>query len=1540
MNGKNIEEAAEHTKAYAEIRKEIYTSRRGISFYPHELDLLTDKERVEIEQLLLRGCTYGEKSYYPYIPYFRFEDPEFLVEREAFYRLPGEEQLALIKYVYLYSLNDKYLAYLQEKAYSNVDAFFCLRDILGYFKAYHQDWAELEKIMEDIACQKNEPVYTVVYERRNKCDAVIVNGCYCSKNAVIQKMKEREPFMRQWIKKMIGYETEEDFVRITSLNQELSGKVVLPEIIDGLPVREITNKSRESAHNAITEIVFPATLKCIDQRVFLGYEHLEKIYFPEGLESIGYNTFFGCDSLKEVVLPKGLSYICPNAFSYCHNLSRIEVHPDNPYLVSIDGVVFSKDRMSMLMYPEGKEGNCYEIPSSVHVLGQNAFSNSEYLEEIRVPASVCHIEQLAFSGCKKLKTVMFLDQPGSRTLKMDFHAFCRCEKLENVYFPDRVKVLGNCIFDNCTALTTVYLPAGITEVGKEAFEKCSSLTRILVDDKNPKYESYGGVLFSKGRRTLIAYPPGKKDSTYQIPDSVQRIFEYAFQTCENLTEVIIPDSVVSIGKYAFSCCRALKHIQLPDSIQTLGFCAFEGCESLISAVLPQTLKKIEFQIFSKCASLTEVTLPKDMQEMGHDMFLNCPNLAAVRISEENQRFKSVDGILYDVQKKELLVYPPKCSKKIYQIPEEIESIDSHAFNNGAECTEIHIPASIDWIYHTFSGSFRECRNLTNFVVSNENSGYVAVEGVLFSADMKTLVAYPANKADSVYQIPDTVVTIIQDAFYHCANLEEIIIPPNVTRIGGSFAWDANFKGCRNLKKAIFGYSIPTEGIKISLGEPRPQKTSYNMHFDECPNLTVYAPRDSYVHYLALSKKWKFEERTDICISKSDMYRNWYMYLQDSGTDGRIILQCMNGKYSVIWNARVSRFDEDGEKFEVPDLYTLGLEKFQELLEQNIKNRIRNIRYGFHVPSLKELSKLTELCELFEKESLAVDEEEDAGYEETDVFCAEYAFKLLNSSVKGYWEEPYGKVVIPEQNAGFPIECIDFHAFEKCGKIKKVILPDSVRIIESRAFKMCSGLELVRFSENLESIGEDAFSHCDRLQKIYLPKTVKEIGKNAFEGCKSLRRFHIESGNPRFTSQDGVLFYKDKQVLLIYPPNKPNKVYYIPDGVKWIDRKAFSECNFLTELYIPSSVIKIHDEAFTRCNMLKYIHVAEDNPNYVSVDGILFTKDLTKLIVYPAQKQDRYYEVPDTVKQMCWGAFEGNAYLEEIVVGSGLSQIPMSAFRDCTSLTTVKLPDSLRKIEPHAFCKCRNLKNINIPENVRSVGLAFWYCESLEEIVLPKGLIQYYGNEFNYCDRLRKIHIDPENPYFESEDGVVFTKGKHVLVSYPGGKEEPIYCVPHEVRKFEQLSFYGCQYLREVRILDGVKEGNLPEIRCSTFVKCPQLATVAFGNHRFRIGKRYLSKQEPGVWKIMLRAYEPDGCILLRYENDRYSLECKERDNAARTVPQKKTVEIPDVAMMTAETFYETAQQALGTNICEKYNFPTPDELRQMKDLAVILKAHD
>ena len=127
-----------------------------------------------------------------------------------------------------------------------------------------------------------------------------------------------------------------------------------------------------------------------------------------------------------------------------------------------------------------------------------------------------------------------------------------------------------------------------------------------------------------------------------------------------------------------------------------------------------------------------------------------------------------------------------------------------------------------------------------------------------------------------------------------------------------------------------------------------------------------------------------------------------------------------------------------------------------------------------------------------------------------------------------------------------------------------------------------------------------------------------------------------------------------------------------------------------------------------------------------------------------------------------------------------------------------------------------------------------------------------------------------------------------MVSYPGGKEDPIYRVPQKVQKFEQQSFYSCQHLREVRISDGANGGKLPQIRFSTFVKCPKLAAITFGNHCFEIGKRFLSKQEPGAWKMFLRAYESDGWILLCYGDKGYSLECKEWDYTTKRVTQQKT----------------------------------------------------
>ncbi|MBQ3427248.1 MAG: leucine-rich repeat domain-containing protein [Clostridia bacterium] len=131
-------------------------------------------------------------------------------------------------------------------------------------------------------------------------------------------------------------------------------------------------------------------------------------------------------------------------------------------------------------------------------------------------------------------------------------AFRGCTGLTGVTIPSGVTSIDNYAFYGCTKLTSMTIPGSVTTIGESAFNGCTGLMSITVDENNPNYSSENGVLFNKTKTELICYPAGKKDATYNIPDSVIRIGESAFSDCSMFTSVTIPNSVTSIGSYAFS----------------------------------------------------------------------------------------------------------------------------------------------------------------------------------------------------------------------------------------------------------------------------------------------------------------------------------------------------------------------------------------------------------------------------------------------------------------------------------------------------------------------------------------------------------------------------------------------------------------------------------------------------------------------------------------------------------------------------------------------------------------------------------------------------------------------------------------------------------------------------------------------------------------------------------------------------------------------------------------------------------------------------
>ena len=314
------------------------------------------------------------------------------------------------------------------------------------------------------------------------------------------------------------------------------------------------------------------------------------------------------------------------------------------------------------------------------------------------------------------------------------------------------------------------------------------------------------------------------------------------------------------------------------------------------------------------------------------------------------------------------------------------------------------------------------------------------------------------------------------------------------------------------------------------------------------------------------------------------------------------------------------------------------------------------------------------------------------------------------------------------------------AFMDWTEMTSFFIADSVTKIEQRAFVRCYSLSSVAFGQNLRTIESRAFDSCGSLTTVSIPDSVTSIQWAAFSNCSRLTTFKVSDKNAQFATLDGVLFDKNITTLVQYPCGKKDR-FVVPSSVTEIDGGAFDHCMDLTE-----------------------INVDRSNSFYSSYDGVLFDKNMTKLVLFPYSKEGSF-TIPDTVKRIGDSAFYDSqkltkliipdsveyfgmntfwgSRLTSVIIGNGMKSIPESSFYDCNFLETVIFSPSLTEINECAFQRCSSLTRLDIPSSVSSIGRNAFDNNTNLELVSYKGVTDP-GNDpigsFNFCPKLAAVCV--------------------------------------------------------------------------------------------------------------------------------------------------------------------------------------------------------
>ena len=471
---------------------------------------------------------------------------------------------------------------------------------------------------------------------------------------------------------------------------------------------------------------------------------------------------------ESIVIPseidgKKVTVIGSSAFYGFKSLKNIEI-PDG--ITSIENYAFCQ---------------CWSItslsvPESVTSIGTGAFRFCGDLKEIKLPSNLTVLSDSLFGADANLEYITFGDAEKTDTViipetvqKIGNYVFMNCEKIKNINLPANLKSIGKTCFQGCISLTGLFIPQSVESIGGGIFGDCDALQSVEIEDENNNFIFKDGILYDVKNGILVSAVNSLIPEKVIVDECTKTIDYSAFADCNNLYEIEIPQGVVNIGEKAFARLDNLKNIDIPDSVTNITTLAFYRCNGLVSVQVPGSVTAIKNGTFRECNNLKKVILNEGVTKIDGSAFIFCSSLEQIKL------------------------------------PQSLVSIGSGAFDNCTSLISVELPDNAI----ISSDTFKECKNLSDIVISDTNNNYIVKNGILYNKNMTRILCYPAGIKDTEFFVPDTVKTIGDFAFYGTKALESINIPDSVTNIGT----DA-FGECSGLKEVVIPDSVTSMGEAV------------------------------------------------------------------------------------------------------------------------------------------------------------------------------------------------------------------------------------------------------------------------------------------------------------------------------------------------------------------------------------------------------------------------------------------------------------------------------------------------------------------------------------------------------------------------------------------------------------------------------------------------------------------------------------------------------------------------------------------------------